>query len=69
VNNLSEGTYLFQLKVNYSIGLAFMDTVQVTVKKRGDKSIYDVYICGISFSRAVCYKNGIALQLPIRDHG
>jgi len=67
VNNLSEGTYLFQLKVTDSIGLSTMDTVQVTVKKQGDNSIFDVYICGIAFSRAVYWKNGITVQLPTQS--
>jgi hypothetical protein len=67
VNNLSEGTYLFQLKVTDSIGLSSMDTIQVTVKKQGDNSIFDVYICGIAFSRAVYWKNGLTVQLPSRS--
>ncbi len=64
VNSLTEGTYLFLLKVTDAIGLFSLDTVQVTIKKQGDNSIFDVYVCGIAFSRAVYWKNGLTVQLP-----
>jgi hypothetical protein len=67
VNNLEEGTYLFQLKATDTEGDFTLDTVQVTVKKKGDNSVFDVYISGISFSRAVYWKNGITVQLPSRS--
>ena len=58
-NNLSEGTFLFQLKVTDAGGLFSLDTLQVIVNKQTDNLPVDIYVTGMdSVGDPVYWKNG-----------
>lgn len=63
VNNLVEGTYLFQLKVTDAGGLFSMDTVQVLVIKQTNDSLVDIYVAGELNGQAVYWKNGQVVKI------
>jgi hypothetical protein len=57
INNLVQGTYLFELKVTDAGGLFSTDTVKVVVTQQ-DNSVVDVYVAGDYDGVAAYWKNG-----------
>ena len=63
VNDLAEGTYLFELKVTDAGGLFDRDTMQVTVNQEASTSLVDVFVAGQQGGVAQYWKNGNAVTL------
>lgn len=63
VNNLEEGTFLFQLKVTDAGGLSSMDTFQVNVNKHHVDPNVDIYVTGDDNGMAAYWKNGQLIHL------
>lgn len=63
VNNLSEGTYQFQLKVTDSTGLFALDTVQVMVNAEINNAPGDIYVTGDLDGVATYWRNGQPVKL------
>ncbi|MEJ8819740.1 PKD domain-containing protein [Lacibacter sp. H407] len=63
VNNLAEGTFLFQLKITDAGGLSSMDTIQIIVNKQIDTPQVNIYISGDDNGMPVYWRNGQVVRL------
>lgn len=64
VSNLTEGVYLFELKVTDEGGLVARDTMQVTVNQSVSSQQVDIYVAGQQGGVAQYWKNGSGINLP-----